>query len=57
MAITFSVASKIFKEYNPDGLALAVKTWLDSLNITTVHEISISLTVHGYWEAIVIYEA
>jgi hypothetical protein len=56
MSITFSVAVKKFEEFESEALASEIKTWLDSLGITTIYEISISFTLHGFWEAVVIYE-
>ena len=43
----------------PDNVALAttaaaIETWLDSLTVTTVHEISIEHK-HGFWVVVIIY--
>ena len=55
MAITFSTAANQF----PDNVAMsttatAIATWLKTLTVTTVYEISIEHHA-GFWKAIIVY--
>ena len=54
MAITFEVAKKELPD-NSSTIAADIKTWLDSLNITTVHAVGIT-HVQGFWHILIIYE-
>lgn len=53
MGITFSVATKSIPD-NSATRAADIKSWLNGLNITTVHALDIE-HIHGFFEITVIY--
>jgi len=55
MAITFTVAQQKFADnLSITAFALAVKTWLDALSVTTVHGFEIE-HLSGFWIIVIIY--
>ncbi len=55
MAITFNTAMNQFPDNDADAdIATAIKTWLNTLTVTTVYEITIE-HVKGFFVVTIIY--